>query len=196
MSTPASNPRSGRAKGWLFIFAVVLTGCSSHIHEPPEIVGERTNSQGQVIQRIIRETTRIETPVPLTPEGPKTRTELRCKFLYQEGDAPQRPFLIGNSATNVFLENCLPVDNTNLWVSFWCSATFTDVAKRDDLNVLVFDVAGFMRYRVFTTVSKHEWDEDYTDSAKAQDGNRTIAFKSPGGLKQYDVISDTVTAAK
>lgn len=134
--------------------------------------------------------------MPLTPEGPKVRTELRCKFFYQDGDAPRRQFLIGNSATNVFLENCLPVKNCDLWVSYWCWATAVDMGKRDDLNILVFDVAGFMRYRVFTTISKQGWDEDYTDSAKAQDGNQTIVFKSPEGLKQYDVISDTVTAAK
>jgi hypothetical protein len=68
--------------------------------------------------------------------------------------------------------------------------------KRDDLHILVFDVAGFVRHRVFTTISKQGWDEDYTDSAKAQDGNRTIVFKSPEGLKKYDVISNIVTAAK
>lgn len=190
----------------LFIFAVVLTGCSSRTLGPPETAGERTNSQGQVVQRIIRQTTTIEHDALLTPEGPKVWTELRCKFFYQDGDAPRRPFLIGNSATNVFLENCLPVKDTNLWVSFWCWPTWTNVTdatgevvdkrKRDDLHVLVFDVAGFSRHRVFTTRSKQGWDEDYEDSARAQDGNRTIVFKSPDGLKQYDVISDTMGADK
>ena len=186
---------------------MVLTGCIPQTrHEPPQIVGERTNLQGRVVQRIIRETTRIEHTVPLTPEGPKIRTELRCKFFYQDGDAPRRSFLIGNSATNLFLENCLPVQNSALWVSFWCWPTWTNVTdaagvvvgkgKRDDLHILVFDVAGFMRHRVFTTTSKLGWDEDYEDSAKARDGNRTIVFKSPGGPKQYDVLLDTVTAAK
>ena len=171
-------------------------------HEPPQIVGERTNLQGKVVQRIIRETTAIDHSALLTPEGPKTWRELRYKFFFQEGDGPRREFLIGNSATNCFPGDCLPVKDSALWVSFWCWPTWTNVTdaagvivdkrKRDDLHVVVFDVTGFARHRVFTTESKQGWDEDYQDSASAQDGNQTIIFKSPEGPKQYNVTADTV----
>ncbi|HWF17976.1 MAG TPA: hypothetical protein VG754_01840, partial [Verrucomicrobiae bacterium] len=162
----------------LLIFAVGVTGCiPTTRHEPPQTAGKRTNSQGKVVQRIIREVTRTYHPVLLTPEGPKTRVESRCKFFFQEGETPRRAFLIGNSATNQFFGDCLAVKDSALWVTFWCepmlifttNADLTvDDRKRDDLHVLIFDEKGFMRHRIFTTTSKQGWDEDYTDSAKAQ----------------------------
>ena len=189
---------------WLFICGLVVTGCIARTRrEPPQTVGERTNSQGQVVQRIVREIAWTDHPMLLTPEGPKTRTDSRCKFYFQEGDTPKRAFLIGNSATNYFFGNCLAVKDSPLWVAIWCEPTWTNIidaahivvgkGKRDDLHILMFAEKGIMRHRIFTTKSKQGWDEDYEDSAKAQNGNRTIVFKSPEGPKQYDVVSNVIT---
>src|SRR5579859_2431816 len=98
----------------LFIL-LAAAGCAHQ--QPPEIAGQRTNSQGAVIQKIIRVQTDHPHTALLTPEGPRGYNAVTCRYYFQEGDQPEREFLIGNSRKNVYLDRFLAVSNSPLWVT-------------------------------------------------------------------------------
>ncbi len=202
------------------IIALLVSGC---VHTyPPEIAGQRLNAQGEVTQRIFR-VNRGVTHSVLGPDGPRDYTSYTCRYYFQEDGKPKREFFIGDTRKNPFMGPFLAVNNSPLWVMLgetiiwtnrpeathivipsptaWPNAKPYTSERVDDLHVWVFDDQGFFRHRTFMALQKGEgkmlpegqiYSADYT----MEDGNRTVAFKSPNGLKKYDVVNDMVTNAR
>jgi hypothetical protein len=196
----------------LSILALMMTGC---VHRwPPRIIGERKNSQGEVIQQIVLKGIYFHYP-GLTPEGPRDGTWSSCKYYFLEKGEPERELLVGNSRTNKVLQICLPVTNSDLWVTYrddmvWTNRpiaahTSVDLQGRpytsyiaNDLHVYVFDDKGYLLHRTFMTVQRGEsfkYTGEFPNSSwiETQNGNRLVAFQALDGFKQYDVITDKVT---
>jgi hypothetical protein len=171
----------------LTLLAAITGGCKAQVHHnPPVTVGERTNQQGTVNQRIILESSYTVEKVPvLTPDGLRNRTHDQSMYFLEGDGKPRRElpvmFSVNMNAKNY--EKCWPVEGTNQWV-----AAGTDpIGNRDKLYFVLFDESRIIRTNVFRVVPKAESEKD---EYELQNGNRTIIIRSPDGLEKYDVLSD------
>jgi len=172
----------------LTLMAVNTGGCKSQVHhESPETVGERTNHQGVVTQRIIRETSYTEETIPAsTPDGPKKRRHVEVKYFLQEQGKPRREFSIMQSADFSNYEKYWPLENTVSWV-----ATGIDpVGNKDKLYFMLFDASRIIRTNIFSVVPRWKSEES---EYELRDGNRTLILRTPHGLEKYDVLADTTS---
>ena len=198
------------------IFTMAFTGCVHHW--PEEKVGQRENAQGEVIQQITRVSTSTDYPA-ITPDGRNSRTTIRNKYFLSEKGGPKRKFWDGDGYTDPFLGGCLPVTNTDLWISYsdkivWTNRQnmahqVTDYRGKvytsytaNDLHVYVFDAKGLFLERMFAVIQSGEGISientnfpKFPNNTKIeiQNGNRIISFHSIEGFKQYDAVTDKVT---
>jgi hypothetical protein len=162
------------------ILALVAAGCA-HTY-PPEIAGQRTNSQGEVTQKLLR-VKRGVTHTVLAADGPRSYENITCRYYFQEGNDPQREFFIGNDRKNPFLGPFLAVSNSSLWITYSEKIVWADRSEAehivtpapdwpnpdrpgsgkpytsyhsDDIDVYIFDDKGFFRHRTFIALQKGE----------------------------------------
>lgn len=201
---------------WSLVIITATTSCV--YHSPPEIAGERIDAEGAVTEKIIRKTTCVSYPA-LTPDGRDSMTTYSQHYYFQEGDKPGRKFWIGNSRTNQLMGNFLAVSNSSMWVTFDDTISWTDRPSAahtvtneqgeshtsyiaNDLHIYVFDDKGFLLHRTFLILQRGEGkllpESEFPSSGKVdtENGNRTLIFKTPEGLKKYDVPADTLTDAE
>src|SRR5215469_3634654 len=190
---------------------LAVSGCASkHV---TEVAGQRTNSQGEVTQKIIRVEKIVDHTALLTPEGPRHYSTITCRYYFQENGKPEQEFLIGNSRKNNLLGSFLPITNSPLWVTFRETIIWTNRPEAahivtpewvkppqsrtsyqvNDLDIYVFDQKGFFRHRTLMALQKGEEKfvpegQTYAAVYTFENGNRIVAFKSPKGLKKYDVL--------
>jgi hypothetical protein len=202
------------------LFIMALSGCAHY--PPPEIVGQRIGSSGEVVQKIIR-AERVVEHTGLGPCGPRQYSTITCRFYCQDDGNPQREFVIVNSRKEPFLNPFLAVTNSPLWITYfetiiwtnrpeashivypqsdsWPSAKPYTSYQVNDLDIYVFDTRGFCRHRTFMTLQKGDGKfvpegQMYAGEFTFEDGNQTMVFKSPKGLQKYNVMRDTVTEAE
>jgi hypothetical protein len=205
----------------LLICVLVFSGCFHHY--PPEIAGQRINSRGEVDQKVIRVAKGVR-HTALTPDGPRDYENITCKYYLVDGGKPEREFFIGDNHKAVFLNEFLAVTNSLLWVTYDQTIVWTNRPgaahtvnqvlggptpfkpyisyQVNDLEIYVFDAAGFFRHRTLMALQKGEVNmllpEEQIHAADFvfEDGNRSVVFKSPKGIKKYDLLNDTVTDAE
>jgi len=200
----------------LLILLLTVSGCGSE--RVTEVAGQRTNSQGEITEKITRVEKIVTHTALLTPEGPRHYSTITCRYYFQENGKPEQEFLIGNSRTNNLLGQFLAISNSPLWVTFSETIIWTNRSEAahivtpewvkppqsrtsyqvNDLDIYVFDQKGFFRHRTFMALQKGEEKfvpegQTYAAVYTFENGNRIVAFKSPKGLKKYDVLNDTVT---
>ena len=203
-------------------FPVLLAAAGCAHQQAPEIAGQRIDSQGAVIQKIIRVETDHPHTVLLAPDGPRGYNAVTCRYYFQEGEQPEREFKIGGGHDEVYLNPFLAVSNSPLWVTISENIIWTNRPEAahvvnpapeaslsskpytsyqvDDLHIFVFDEKGYFRQRTFMALQKGEGKfvpegETYAAEYTSRDGNRMVLFKSPAGVKKYDVVSDKVVEA-
>jgi hypothetical protein len=174
----------------LFIFALGITGCVHH--EPREIAGQRTNAQGVVVQKIVRAPSYVNHSA-FTPDGGREYRVYTCKYYSQETGKPERQFEIGNRKTIPLLNDFLAVSNSTLWVTSWQQVGSPDGST---LHIYVFDDKGFYVEHAFTALPTGVRQYPLEADIKFENGNQTIAFNSPTGQKQYNVLTDTLADVK
>ena len=170
----------------LALIATTLGGCKPPVvhHDPPETVGERTNQQVVVTQRIVRERSYTSEDVPLTPEGPRHKVKYTVKYFMEESGKPRREFSVMQSADFSNYEKYWPVEKTSSWVG----TGIDPVGNGDILHFVLFDESRIIRTRIFTVVPK--W-RSKKDEYELQDGNRTLILRKVDGIEKYDVLADT-----
>ena len=193
------------------ILALLVAGCgpSRQHHQPPEVLAERKNAQGDVLGRFIRESDYSTRFVLLAPDGPQNVVTYKTKYFLQEGDGPKRELSMFHNRKMLFgdvLCYCTSfgaVDDSPLWVAAGVNPVSIDTTahvvvidgRRDisheefDLHVVVFDEKRIVAHRMFSVALP------YTENRfTLTNGNRTVIFKSPEEVtKVYDVLADTVS---
>ena len=166
----------------------MVASCSPKIHrKPPETVGIRTNLQGFVSQRIVREISYTEDRIPvLTPDGPKNRTHGEVKYFLEELGKPRREITVMHPSDFSNYGEYWPINDSPLWVG----TGINPVGNKDRLNIILFDENKVARTRTFSVVPK--WKSSENEFA-FQDGNRTMIIRSPDGLMKYNLVEDAVT---
>ena len=191
---------------WLAILILVFGGCGgTEVHrEPPEILGERKNQQGEVIQQLVRERTITRKPVLLAPDGPTKSIKYADKYVLQEGDKTRH--VVPMNKADEF-RNCgrfWPVEGSTRWVGAGIDPVSnqntghvaviegrrTFSYNENDLHIVVFDAKGVAIHRTFSVQPKRESSKD---EFGFENGNRTIRFRSPEGPKKYEVLEDKVS---
>jgi hypothetical protein len=174
----------------LTLMAANTGGCKAQVHhDPPQTIGERTNSQGVVTQRIILESSYTTDRVPvLTPDGLRNRTHGSATYYLEEDGKPRRefPIMFSVNATAKNYEKCWPVEGTNQWLA----AGIDPIGNRDKLYFVLFDESRIVRTNVFSVVPK--WKSEKAEY-ELQNGNRTMIIRTPDGLQKYDVLADKST---
>ncbi|HEY2827970.1 MAG TPA: hypothetical protein VGJ04_10250 [Pirellulales bacterium] len=188
------------------VAALLATGCAEHetIHDPPKVIGERKNGNGQVVQQIILDETIYVTIQPLTPEGPH-RSGTRDRHYYLDEPGKPRREIPGLQSVPIFLNSALPVADTNLWVAV--SAEYESggsapaisrpkqgggielIAYADVFRTLVFNADGAVAEQKDYSFWINKKEEEF----RYDTGNRAIIFRSPQGFKKYDVVKNTVS---
>lgn len=162
-------------------------GCKPPVHHQPFVtVGERTDQQGTVTQRITLESSSTVEKIPvLTPDGLRNRTHDKSTYYLEEDGKPRRElpvmFSVNVNARNY--EKCWAVQGTNLWLA----AGIDPIGNRDKLYFVLFDQSRIIRTNVFNVVPK--WKSE-KDEYELQDGNHTLIIRAPDGLEKYDVLAD------
>ncbi|MDB6110210.1 MAG: hypothetical protein JWR69_1960 [Pedosphaera sp.] len=178
-------------KKFLLLLALVAAntgGCKPEVrHKAPEVLGERTNEQGEVTHRIVREISYTVGNIPvLTPDGPRRRAENQVKYFMDEKGKPRRElpvmFLVNTNAGNY--EKCWPVVGTSQWLV----AGTDPIGNRDKLFFVLFDESRIIRTNVFSVIPR--WKSEKSEY-ELQDGNRTMMIRSPEGFEKYDVLAGT-----
>ncbi|HEV2972520.1 MAG TPA: hypothetical protein VGY55_21295 [Pirellulales bacterium] len=178
---------------------LVAAGCGSTEveHPPPQIVGERMNAQGQVIQRIITDQSFTITTHP-SPEGPHRQVDSKnIRYFLEEKDKPRRELSPAHSEL-ACCESYLPVSGSDLWVGAYLNINAYHLPPKNpeslyfELNVVVFDTQQFVAHQKFDAT----FDKSPTDAFRLENGNRTLIIRSPNRLKKYDVIAGRLTDAE
>jgi hypothetical protein len=175
----------------LFLISILVLatteGCKPKVRQnPPQIIGERTNQQGAVTQRIILESSYSEESVLLTPEGPRMRMHGQVAYFLEEPGKPRQELPIMSSvaiAAAYSFSNCLPVEGTNLWIA----AGIDPSGNGDNLRFVLFDEKHIIRAKVMKAVP--EWKSEKPVN-EFQDGNHIMMIRSPDGPEKYEVLAD------
>jgi tricorn protease-like protein len=165
----------------------LLVGCNkpSQVYQkPPEIVGERTNQQGVITQRIIRETSYTSEDVPFTPEGRRKEIDYQMKYFLEEEGGSRREFSIMRSPDFSNYERYWPMDGAVSWIGIGIDP----VGNGDKLAFILFDERRIIRRRTFSVMPK--WKSSATQY-EFRNGNHTIILRSPEGREEYDIVADT-----
>src|SRR5262245_37456285 len=105
-------------RSWLVLFTLLVAGCySTEVSEiGPEVVGERRDAQGKLVEQLVRDATVTVRVYPLTPEGPHRRPVSRvARFSLVRPGQPQLQMTALPSEFDYYPEYW-PVSSTNQWV--------------------------------------------------------------------------------
>jgi hypothetical protein len=171
----------------LTLMAANTGGCkpSEHVN-PPQTIGERTNEQGVVTQRIVLESSYTTDEIPvMTPDGLRNRTHGTATYFLDETNKPRRELPLMPSVVHTSKSGkCWPVEGTNQWLS----AGTDPIGNGDKLYFVLFDEKRIIRTNVFSVVPK--WKSEKSEY-ELQKGNRIMLIRTPDGLVNYDVLADT-----
>lgn len=173
---------------FLALVVVIVSGCKPEEHvNPPKIIGERTNQQGMVTQRIILEFKYVIDRLPvITPDGPRRITHDKVNYFLDEGKMRRElPIMLSVNVKAKNYEKCWPVGDTNQWLA----AGFDPIGNQDRLHFVLFDENRIIRNNVFEVISK--WESE-SSPYELHDGNHTLILKTPEGLMRYDVLADKI----
>jgi len=168
-------------------------------------LAQRTNSTG-VVTTLYLQRNYTTPPGWLALEGSHNSMTYDFRYYLQDAGKPRRELPIQSRE----FTNCgmfRPVGDSALWVAMGPdrNGSMHPVGHRvtikgrpatsrneDDFEIVVFDETHVLAHRKFLVISKIEIEEE---AVRLRDGNRTIAFLSPTGPKEYDVLGDSVTDA-
>jgi hypothetical protein len=185
---------------WLSFVILNALGCGSTTveHPPPQVVGERIDAQGDVLQEIIADESYTVTTYPFTPEGPHRHVDSKnIQYFLKEKGQPQREL----SPAHSVLANCesfLPVSESPRWVGAYLNVNAYHAPPDNpeagffELHVVVFDTQQFVSHRKFEAT----FAKSPTDAFRFDNGNRALIIRAPEGLKKYDVLADKLTDAE
>lgn len=192
----------------IIIVAMIATGCgpAKVHHNPPEIVGERTNSSGEVVQQMILEMSYTTRDFFFTPEGPHNNVKYQPVYFLQDKDKPKLELSAVRTDEFRYCSQFHAVDSSPLWVGIglgplqnanpghpWMINGVSQTSHNEnDLHIVVFDEKHLISHKKFSVIPKFETDED---EFKFDNGNGTIILHSTTGLKKYDVLTDSVSDA-
>lgn len=198
---------------------LTFAGCSGYKVQPgtPEVLGERTNSNGEVIQQVVRIINTSTKQVLLTPEGPRPSIKYKIEYFLKETNKPDvelsfvsdKEFHFSGEGKSSF-QNCdrfWAVAGSPLWIGTGIDPTSREAGGHPwiyngqqltsqngkDLHIVVFDNSHVLAHRPVTVIPKFE---SLTDEFTMGNNNMTITINSTVGLKRYDVIHDAFTDFK
>src|SRR5882724_9880669 len=166
----------------------ILSGClpwtyrrDSSVHR--EIIFERTNSQGLVIQKLTRERIFSSMDVLITPEGGGKMWGIpSCKYFLEETGKPRQelPFLGFDKYNEHF--DYLPVEHSSLWVGTKIDEIYHE--NRAKLLLIKFDDKHMLYKWTFELNTNNLIQKIYQlDEFHFTDGNHSIIYSTLEGIK-------------
>jgi hypothetical protein len=111
------------------------------------------------------------------------------RYFLEGADFMRRELVFLRDESRVEESGCLPVQRTDLWLSY---GQVSEPRVESKLEVLLFDNTHIVRRRIL--------DFQPTEGGEKDDwlehGNRTLIFRTSEGYMAYDVTTDTVTPWK
>ena len=174
------------------VLALALVARSKMVHDKSVTLGERTNTQQQMIERILYEEHSLTffRDWEGHPHGPRYK-----HFFFEQPGKPRRELTFLNDVIPISIIMrgiCKPVAGSDLWVFagfFDPGHDYGDPKRRDHhIAVVVFDPRHVVRVReIPVQVDEYHPDENFWFG----EGNRTIHFYRKKTNNAYDVASDS-----
>jgi hypothetical protein len=157
------------------------------VQEKPETLAERTDAQGNIIGRIVRDTTFTSRYYWISAVGDRTERHYSYRyFLEQPGkERLELTFLRDELGQDVELEKCRAVQGSNLWI---IPAHLKDVK----FTLFVFDSTHILQKRTLSAIADPTRPEAGVDY-RLENGNRIFIFRTKQGFSAYDVLTDKIS---
>jgi len=176
-----------------FLAALCPCGCclfpfipKKLVHERPVMLGAREDAKGNIIQKIMCESSyRTTGPFP-GPHGFFTERVYSHKYFLEEPGKVRRELtFLDVNRSNVFRCECWAVDKSRVWV------LAGDYVHEDHrILVVVFDEKRVLHRRTL----KYKPDMNLRGPQFGfEAGNRTLLYPTDQGREAYDVLADKVT---
>ena len=159
--------------------------------DPPKVIGEEVDPNGGELRRIVFEHSyRVTGWVPDVHGGHETLMEYEQYFL-EVASKPRQELTFLSEHFKRFGKHYgffLPVKDSELWVT----AGYFEPGEQ--ITVFVFDHAGMRTHRRLEVarVDPESGEAVHSKPIWFEDANRTLRFRSPQGVRSYNICADSI----
>jgi hypothetical protein len=183
---------------YLFVLCLSLTSCVPYAttYRDPEILGRRINQLTKEETLIERRTKDTHIYCIIHPDGFGTDAYVSTYnyYLIKPDRTEKKLTHIAKKGLDSYLQNILPVDDSDMWVAFWLEEN----AVRKyfvDLNVIVFNESKVLhKNHIKDSIRTNtcNWESSDSYSIFPKNGNQLIKFKTKNGEVIYDVKTNSL----